>query len=115
MFAENSRHIPFSVERIFAIYDVPSGQSRGGHAHRAQHQFIVFLSGNCRILIDDGLNATEEHLTGPQQGLYIPPRVWIELKDFSVGSICLVLASGLFDEADYIREYREFKRLGGTP
>jgi hypothetical protein len=110
VFAEETRHIPFGVKRIFAIYDVPAGQARGGHAHRAQHQLIIMMVGACVILIDDGSTAIEERLNSRSEGLYVPPGVWIELKDFAPGSVCLVLASGLFEEADYIRDYNEFKQ-----
>jgi dTDP-4-dehydrorhamnose 3,5-epimerase-like enzyme len=111
MFAEDSRHIPFPVKRIFAIYDIPPGRSRGTHAHRTQHQFVIMLAGSCSILIDEGAAGTDEHLDNSAIGLYVPPMVWIELKNFSSGAVCLVLASAHFDETDYIRDYSEFKRL----
>jgi hypothetical protein len=110
MSAEVARHVPFAIERVFAIYDVPSGASRGGHAHRLQEQFLVMLVGACTVVAEDESGAAEERLNGPTVGLYIPARVWIELRDFATGSICLVLASGLYDETDYFRDYREFKR-----
>jgi dTDP-4-dehydrorhamnose 3,5-epimerase-like enzyme len=109
--AEETRHIPFGVKRIFAIYDVPADQTRGGHAHRAQHQLIIMMVGACVIFVDDGSTNVEEHLNSRSEGLYVPPGVWIELKDFAPGSVCLVLASGLFEEADYIHDYGEFKKL----
>jgi dTDP-4-dehydrorhamnose 3,5-epimerase-like enzyme len=111
MFGEEGRHIPFAIKRIFAIYDVRQGATRGGHAHRRQEQFIVMLSGACRITIRDGAGIREEVLSGPTMGLYVPPVIWIELSGFSPGAVCLVLASGVYDEADYIREYVEFQNL----
>jgi hypothetical protein len=111
MVAECGSHVPFEIKRIFAIYDVPPGEARGAHAHRVQHQFIIMLTGACRITVDDGASQTEDDLTSPKEGLHIPPLVWIELKAFSPDSVCLVLASGLFDADDYVRDYAEFKRL----
>ena len=111
MFAEMGRHIPFEVRRIFAIYDVPPGSHRAGHAHRAQHQFLIMLAGECKVVVGIGSDRSEIRLAHPTQGLHVPPRTWIDLEEFSAGSVCLVLASGLFDEADYIRDVNEFQRL----
>ena len=111
MFAEYGRHIPFAVKRIFAIYDVPTGEARGGHAHRMQQQLLIMLAGACTFLADDGATRCEERMQHPTESIYVPSRLWIELSDFTPGSICLVLASDLFDEQDYIRDYVEFKRL----
>jgi oxalate decarboxylase/phosphoglucose isomerase-like protein (cupin superfamily) len=111
MFGEEGRHIPFAIKRIFAIYEVRDGAKRGGHAHRGQEQFIVMLSGECRIMIQDGTVGRGQLLTKPTMGLYVPPVTWIELSTFSSGAVCLVLTSGLYDEADYIREYAEFEKL----
>lgn len=111
MFAEDSRHIPFSVRRIFTIYDVPSGQKRGAHAHREHHQFLIMLAGGSTVLIDEGAGTIEERLSNPTQGLYVPPQVWIELCDFTASSVCLVLTSHHFDESDYIRDHTEFRQL----
>ena len=107
-FAEQDHHIPFAVKRIFAIYGMPAGSVRGGHAHRAQQQFLMMLAGQCTIVVDDGRSRVEETLRHPVEALYVPAGLWIELKDFSAGAICVVLASGLYDEADYVRDYREF-------
>ena len=114
IFAEHGRHIPFAVKRIFAIYEVPTGASRGGHAHRVQQQLLIMLAGACTLLADDGTVRIEERMQDPTEGIYIPSRLWIELSDFTAGSVCLVLASDLFDEQDYIRDYGEFKRLAVT-
>ena len=111
MFAEESRHVPFGIKRIFAIYDVPADGMRGRHAHRAQEQFIIMLSGMCKLTVDDGLTRAEESLSRPTEGIYIPAGLWLELSEFAQGSVCLVLASGPYDEHDYIRDYAEFKRF----
>ncbi len=107
-FAEESRHIPFAVKRIFSLYDVPEGAVRGGHAHIAQHQFLMMLSGICTALIDDGESRVEVVMKNRTEGLYIPPGLWLVLKDFSAGAICIVLASGPYDEEDYIRDYSRY-------
>src|SRR5690348_6524117 len=88
MFAEESRHVPFAIKRIFAIYDVPPGTERGGHAHRAQEQFIVMLSGGCTLMIDDGARQAKERLSQPTEGLYVPPMIWLALGDFAPSSVC---------------------------
>lgn len=111
MFAEADRHIPFAVRRIFAIYGVAPGQERAAHAHRTNHQFIVMLSGGCTVAFDDGENAGSERLDDPTQGLHVPPLIWITLKDFTPGAVCLVLASEFYDPAEYIRDRAEFKEL----
>jgi dTDP-4-dehydrorhamnose 3,5-epimerase-like enzyme len=107
--AEGGRHVPFGVQRIFAISDVPAGLARGGHAHRRQEQFLIMLAGSCTITAESADSSSEENLVAPTEGLYVPAGVWLELRDFSPGAICLVLASGPFDEADYIRDYSAFK------
>jgi hypothetical protein len=114
MFAEDERHIPFQVRRVFALYQVPAGQTRGEHAHRTCHQFVVMLAGGSTISIDEGAETCEERLDRPTQGLYVPPLVWIELRDFTPDAICLVLTSEHFDEADYIRDRVEFQRLAAS-
>lgn len=109
VFAEEQRHVPFAVKRVFAIYGVPPGSARGGHAHHAQEQLLFMLAGECTVIIDDGRSRAEERLATPTAALHVPAGLWLELKDFSRGAICLVLASGLYDEADYIRDYSEFR------
>ena len=111
MFGEEGRQIPFAIKRIFALYDVPQGARRGGHAHRRQEQFIIMLAGDCRVVIRDGASEREELLGDPTMGLYVPPIIWIELDAFSPGAVCLVLSSGVYDETDYIRDYAEFETL----
>jgi dTDP-4-dehydrorhamnose 3,5-epimerase-like enzyme len=111
MFAEEGRHIPFPVKRIFAIYGVPDGSARGGHAHRTQEQLIFMVAGECTAIIDDGQDRTRQHLTTPTEGLYVSAGTWLELVEFSKSAVCVALASGLFDESDYIRDREEFLAL----
>lgn len=104
----NLQEIPFMVKRVFYIYDIPAGESRGAHAHKTCHQLLVAGSGAFEILLDDGKMKRQVLLNRPFMGLHIPPGIWAAEINFSSGSICLVLASHLFSESDYIREYREF-------
>jgi len=108
---EGESNIPFQVKRIYYLYDMPSGEVRGGHAHKALHQLIVATSGSFDVQLDDGFNKRIVRLNRPDYGLLIVPGIWRELFEFSSGSVCLVLASKKFDEADYIREYIEFKKI----
>lgn len=105
---ENLEDIPFSVKRVYYLYDVPGGESRGGHAHKALYQLIVAVSGSFAVTLDDGTNKKTFMLNRPYQGLLIVPGIWRTLDDFSSGTVCLVLASEKYDEEDYIREYEEF-------
>ena len=109
-FIEGEHHIPFGIRRIFYIYDVPTGESRGAHAHRRLEQILICLSGSFDAQLDDGDNRKSVHLNRPWQGLYIPPMIWAAEVNFDPGSVCLVLASDLFDEADYIRDYDTYLR-----
>jgi hypothetical protein len=102
-------HLPFKIERVYYLYDIPGGSIRGGHAHRSMHQLIVSASGSFDVLIDDGINRKVVNLNRPYFGLYITPGIWRELLNFSSGAICLVLASTQYDESDYIRDYSQFK------
>lgn len=99
---ENSETIPFDVKRVYYLYDVPGGESRGGHAHKELQQLIVAVSGSFNITLDDGTVKRTFHLNHPYQGLLVVPGIWRELDDFSSGSVCLVLASHLFETEDYI-------------
>lgn len=101
--------LPFNIQRIFYLYDIPGGESRGAHAHIACHQFLVAASGAFEVLLDDGITKRTVHLNQPYVGLHIPPGIWASELNFSSGSICLVLASHTYDEADYIRDYEAFK------
>lgn len=105
----NSVEIPFDVKRIFYIYDIPGGESRGAHAHRECHQLLIAASGSFEVLLDDGRIQRIVQLNRPYQGLHIPPMIWASEINFSSGAICLVLASHLYDASDYIRDYSVFK------
>lgn len=107
-FVEGNRHVPFDVKRVFYLYDVPTGESRGAHAHREQHQFLICLSGSFDVELDDGRTRTTVHLNRPWKGLHIPPMIWAAEVNFDPNSVCLVLASDVYDEADYIRSYDDF-------
>lgn len=105
---ENQDTVPFEVKRTYYLYDVPGGESRGGHAHRELSQLIVAASGSFSVTLDDGNVKRTFTLNRPYQGLYVVPGIWRTLDDFSSGAVCLVLASHCYDEADYIREYNDF-------
>ena len=108
-FIEENRHIPFQIKRVYYLYDVPGGESRGGHAHKQLQQFIIAANGSFDVVLDDGSSVERHHLNRSYYGLYIPTMVWRELDNFSSGSVCLVLASSYFDEQDYIRDYDVFR------
>lgn len=105
---ENGENIPFDVKRIYYLYDVPSGEARGGHAHYKLEQYIVAASGSFDVILNDGINKRRFSLNRPNLALHIVPGLWRELDNFSSGSICMVLASHTYDEKDYIRDYKEF-------
>ena len=107
----NSVEIPFDIKRIFYLYDIPGGESRGAHAHKECHQFLIAASGSFEVLVDDGKTKRLIQLNRPYIGLHIPPGIWASEINFSSGSICLVLASHLYNESDYIRDYNEFISL----
>lgn len=100
--------IPFPIRRVYYLYDVPSGAQRGGHAHKAQEEFIIAVSGSFDVILDDGEEQRVFSLNMPNQGLYVPTKTWRELRNFSSGAVCLVISSGEYDEEDYIREYADF-------
>ena len=106
--AQSMDHIPFNVSRVYWVYDVPAGESRGGHAHKQCREFIVAASGSFTVTLDDGYTQTSYHLNHPWQGLYVETGVWRTLNDFSSGAVCLVLTSDPFEEDDYIRDYNDF-------
>lgn len=101
--------IPFQVNRVFYIYDVPGGEDRGAHAHRECHQFIVAASGAFEVELRDGVNIRKVLLNRPYNGLYVPPGVWAQEQGFSSGTVCLVFASHYFEESDYIRDFSAYK------
>lgn len=104
----NFKEIPFAIKRVFYLYDVPGGESRGGHAHKECHQFLIAVSGSFEILLDDGTAKRVVQLNRPYLGLHIPPGIWANEYNFSSGSICLVLTSHPYSEQDYIRNYDDF-------
>jgi WxcM-like, C-terminal len=109
--AEVSRHISFPVERVYWVFDVPARGDRAHHAHREQHELLVAARGEFTVHCDDGDVRTVYRLASPDVGLHLPELVWHHLDDFSDGAICLVLASGPFDPAEYVHDYGEFRQL----
>jgi hypothetical protein len=107
-FIEGERHIPFAIQRVYYLYDVPGGAERGGHAHKTLHQLIVAMSGSFDVVLDDGAERKRIHLNRSYSGLYVPAMIWRALDNFSSGSVCMVLASARYDEGDYYREYGDF-------
>lgn len=107
----NSSEIPFGVKRIFYLYDIPGGESRGAHAHKNCHQFLIAASGSFEVLLDDGKTKKLVQLNRPYIGLHIPPGIWASEINFSSGAICLVLASHHYDGSDYIRDYDDYLKL----
>lgn len=112
-FIEGGRHIPFQIARTYYLYDVPGGAERGGHAHKGLQQLIIAMSGSFDVIIDDGRTKMRYHLNRSYTGLYICPMIWRELDNFSSGSVCLVLASNVYDESDYYRDYADFCAAAG--
>ena len=108
---EEKNHIPFKVERTFWIYDVPGGESRGGHVYRSTEEFIVALSGSFDVVLDDGKERKTFSLNRSYYGLYVPKMIWREMTNFSTNSVALVLSSTKYDAADYVRDYEQFKKM----
>jgi len=113
-FLENMNQIPFEIKRVFYIYDVPAGESRGSHAHHNLKQFIICLSGSFDVLLDDGKSKKKIHLNKPWQGLFVPSMIWSSEANFDPSSVCLVLVSELYDPESYIRDYDLFIKLATT-
>jgi len=109
-FIEGGNHVPFDIQRVYYLYDVPGGSERGGHAHKALHQLIIAMSGSFDVVLDDGQKKKRLHLNRSNYGLYVCPMIWRELDNFSSGSVCMVLASNKYDESDYYREYTDYIR-----
>ena len=110
---EEDQHVPFKIERSYWIYDVPGGQSRGGHAFKEQEEFIVALSGSFDVLVDNGLSKEMFSLNRSYYGLFVPKGLWRQMQNFSTNSLALVLSSTKFSEKDYIRDYQEFIKFLG--
>jgi len=111
---ENGKDVPFDVRRVYYLYDIPAGESRGGHAHKELQQLIVAASGSFSVVLSDGRIRRTVTLDRPFIGLLVGPGIWRELEDFSSGSVCLVLASREYDENDYIRDYQQFLDWGAV-
>lgn len=109
-FIEENRHAPFEMRRVYYLYDVPGGETRGGHAHKKLEQLLIAASGSFDVVLDDGTQRQRFVLNRSHYGLYIPRMVWRELENFSSGSVCLVIASEYYDEDDYYRDFDEFLR-----
>lgn len=109
-FVEGGNQIPFDIRRVYYLYDVPGGAERGGHAHKALSQLIIAMSGSFDVILDEGGEKKRFHLNRSYQGLYVCPMMWRELDNFSSGSVCMVLASNIYEESDYYRDYNEYLR-----
>jgi hypothetical protein len=109
-FIEGGRHVPFEIKRVYYLYDIPGGAERGGHAHKELQQLIIAMSGSFDVVLDDGYTTERLHLNRSYYGLYVGTMVWREIDNFSSGSVCMVLASTLYDEADYYRDYDAYLR-----
>jgi hypothetical protein len=109
-FVESHSQIPFAIQRVYHVYDVPGGAERGGHAHKELHQFIVAMSGSFDITLDDGKDKKKFHLARSYYGLYVCPMIWREIDNFSSGSVLMCIASEKYDESDYYRKYDDFMR-----
>ena len=107
-FIEEKNHIPFKIERIYWIYDIPGGAKRGGHAFKKQQEFIVALSGSFDVIISDGKETHKYNLNRSYYGLYVPERLWRQMENFSTNSVAIILSSTVFNENDYIRDYNIF-------
>ena len=112
-FVEGGRHIPFDIQRVYYLYDVPGGAERGGHAHKGLQQLIIAMSGSFDVVLNDGKEERRFHLNRSYNGLYVCPMIWRELDNFSSGSVCMVLASNRYDEDDYYRDYDDYLTAQG--
>jgi hypothetical protein len=113
-FIEGGQHIPFDIRRVYYTYDVPGGAERGGHAHKGLSQLIIAMSGSFDVILDEGGEKKRFHLNRSYQGLYVCPMIWRALDNFSSGSVCMVLASNVYEESDYYRDYSEYIAALGT-
>lgn len=110
-FAQNNTHIPFEIKRTYWLYDVPGGESRGGHAYRETDEFVIAISGSFDVIVDDGIEKRTFHMNRSYYGLYIPKGLWREINNFSTNSLALEFASTNYNPNDYIRDYNEFLKL----
>lgn len=109
-FIEGGRHIPFVIQRTYWVYDVPGGESRGGHAYRELQEFFIALSGSFDVVLDDGTDRKVVSLNRSYFGLYVPNMIWRHLENFATNSVCLVLASTPYSQEDYIRDYETYRK-----
>lgn len=109
-YLEGQNHIPFKIKRTYWIYDVPGGQMRGGHAYKSLHEVIIALSGSFDVVLNDGVEEKRFHLNRSYFGLYVPNGIWRHLDNFSTNSLCLIMASDIYDEKDYIRDFKEYQK-----
>lgn len=107
-FVEGGQHIPFDIKRVYYLYDVPGGSDRGAHAHKNLHQFVVCMSGSFDLVLNDGTHERRFHLNRSYYGIYVCPMMWRYLDNFSSGAVCMVMASEVYDEDDYIRDWSEY-------
>lgn len=107
-FIEGGTHIPFDIQRVYYLYDVPGGAERGGHAHKNLHQLIIAIAGSFDVHLDDGFTRNTVQMNRSYNGLYVCPMIWREINNFSSGAVCVVLASDRYDESDYYRNYQQF-------
>ena len=112
--AEIGKQMPFEVRRYFLVYDVPPGETRGRHAHRAQHQYLTCVRGSCLVMVENGRTQAEVRLDSPRLALSVPPMLWSVQSEYSADAVLLVLSSDVYDELDYIRDYAEFLSLTGA-
>ena len=112
---EGNTDIPFEIKRIFYIYDIPGGESRGAHAHKECYQLIIAVSGSFDVMADDGNSKNKFVLNQPYYGLIVPPGIWVAEENFSSGAVCLVLTSHFYDEEDYIRDYDQYMQYRRLP
>jgi dTDP-4-dehydrorhamnose 3,5-epimerase-like enzyme len=113
-FIEENKHVPFPIKRVYYLYDVPSGATRGGHAHKNLFELIIALSGSFDVLLNDGVEEKVFFLNRPHYGLLIPPGLWREIENFSSNSVALALASDFYNEKDYIRDYEIFRKMAAS-
>jgi hypothetical protein len=110
-FIDGGKGVPFDIQRVYYLYDVPGGETRGGHAHYELEQLIIAVSGSFDVIVDNGVRREKFSLNRSYFGLYMPQLSWREIENFSSGSVCLVLASRHYEEADYIRDYSDFQKI----